>query len=194
PAEARLFFRRGLIAKQSGQEEEAIADLRGAIELDPSFLEPHVALASWSLFSDPAQTLLHCAELLELWRHDFNVQLDVAANALILCLESLFAGLLFAGFFIVVHRRHELAHPLHEELARTISPATARWWVPVILVLPFLAGAGITLPVLALLGFLWPNLRNRERALTVLLAAAAITAPLTVSLLDRCTLALRSDT
>src|SRR5262249_36121430 len=34
PAEARLFFRRGLIARQSGQDQEAIQDLRGAIELD----------------------------------------------------------------------------------------------------------------------------------------------------------------
>jgi tetratricopeptide (TPR) repeat protein len=65
--------------------------------------------------------------------------------------------------------------------------------VPVILVLPFLAGAGITLPVLALLAFLWPQLRARERVLTVLLATATIGAPFALSTLDRCTLALRSD-
>lgn len=194
PAEARLFYRRGLIARQSGQDQEALANLRGALELDPSFLEPHITLASWSLFSDPAQMLLHCAAVLDLWRHDFNVQLDLLANALVLGLESLFAGLLFAGLFIVVHRRHELSHGLHEELSRVISPLTARWWVPVILVLPFLAGAGITLPVLALLAFLWPMLRARERVLTVALAVAAVGAPFALSTLDRFTLALHTET
>src|SRR5262249_39739267 len=145
PVEARLFYRRGIIARQSGQDQEAFADLRGALELDPTFLEPHVALASWSLASDPAQALVHCAAVVDLLRHDFNVQLDFAANSLVLGLEALFAGLLFAGLFLVVHRRHELSHALHEELSRFISPLTARWWVPVILLLPFLVGAGLTL-------------------------------------------------
>jgi tetratricopeptide (TPR) repeat protein len=194
PAEARLFYRRGLIARLSGQDQEAYTDLRGALELDPSFLEPHVKLASWSLFSDPAQMLQHCAAVLDLWRHDFNVQLDLVANALVLGLEALFAGLLFAGLFIVVHHRHELAHGLHEELGRIISPLTARWWVPVILVLPFLAGAGLALPVLGLLAFLWPMLRSRERVLTALLAVAAIGAPLALSTLGRFTLALHTET
>src|ERR1051326_7295221 len=178
PAEARLFYRRGLIARQSGQDQEAVADVRGALELDPSFLEPHVTLASWSLFSDPAQTLLHSAAVLDMWRHDFNLQLDLAANALVLGLEAVFAGLLFAGLFVVVHRRHELSHALNEELTRIISTVTARWWVPVLLVLPFLAGIGLTLPVLFLLAFLWPMLRARERVLGVLLATAAGGAPL----------------
>ena len=193
PAEARLFYRRGLIARQSGQDQEAVADVRGALELDPSFLEPHVTLASWSLFSDPAQTLLHSAAVLDMWRHDFNLQLDLAANALVLGLEAVFAGLLFAGLFVVVHRRHELSHALNEELTRIISPVTARWWVPVLLVLPFLAGIGLTLPVLFLLAFLWPMLRARERVLGVLLATAAVGAPFALSTLDHFTQALHTD-
>ena len=35
--------------------------------------------------------------IVELVRRDFNLQLSLAANALILGLEALFAGLLFAG-------------------------------------------------------------------------------------------------
>jgi Tfp pilus assembly protein PilF len=193
PAEARLFYRRGLMAHQSGQPQEALANLRGAIELDPSFLQPHLTLANRSVLRDPAQMLQHCAALLDRWRLDFTVQINMVANALVLSLEALFAGLLFAGLFIVVHRRDEFAHGLHEELARYISPQTARWWVPLILVLPFLAGAGLTLPVLAFLGFLWPLLRVRERILFVMLALAAVTAPLALSTLDRFALALRTD-
>ncbi len=193
PLEARLFYRRGLLAREGGQTQEALTNVRGAIELDPTFLQPHITLASWALFSDPAQTLLHCAAVVDLCRHDFNTQLDVIAGALILGIEALFAGLMFAGLFIVVLRRGELSHSLNEELSRTISSETARWWVPVILLLPFLAGLGITLPVLGFLAYLWTVLRPRERVLTVLLAAAAITAPAALSTLDRFALALRMD-
>lgn len=193
PLEARVFYRRGLLAHEAGQTQEALANVRGAIELDPGFLQPHVTLANWALFSDPAQMLLHAASVVDLCRHDFNIQLDLIANALVLGIEALFAGLLFAALIIVVQRRHELSHSLLEELSRTIAPETARWWVPIILLLPFLAGIGITLPVLALLAFLWTVLRPRERVLTVMLAAAALTAPLALSTLDRFTLALRPD-
>src|SRR5262252_2252698 len=165
PTEARLFYRRGLIARQSGQTPEALANVRGAIDLDPSFLAPHLTLAGWFLLTDPAQTLQHCAVIVDRIRRDFTVQLDVVANVLGLGLEALFVGLLFAGLVIALQRREQLAHALHEHLSTYISPVTARWWVPLILALPFLAGAGLTLPVLALLGYLWLHLRVRERVL-----------------------------
>lgn len=193
PAEARLFFRRGLLAHQSGQRAEALANVRGAIELDPSFVQPHLTLAGWALFGDPAQTLVHCAAVVERLRHDFNLQLDLAANALTLGFEALFAGLLFAGLIVVYLRRDEIAHGFQEQLAGYISRTTARLWIPLLLSLPFMAGIGLTLPVLLLLGFLWPQLRVRERALYLMLAAAAVLAPLTLTTLDRFALALRTD-
>ena len=193
PTEARLFYRRGLIAHQSGQMPEALANVRGAIDLDPSFLAPHLTLAGWFMLTDPAQTLQHCAVIVDRMRRDFTVQLDVVANVLGLGLEALFVGLLFAGLVIALQRREQLAHALHEHLSTYISPVTARWWVPLILTLPFLAGAGLTLPVLALLGYLWPHLHVRERVLCVMLAVAAVGAPFALSTLDRFTLALRTS-
>ena len=193
PIEARLFYRRGLMAHQSGNMPEALANVRGAIDLDPSFLAPHLTLAGWFLFSDPAQTLIHCAVIVDRIRRDFTVQLDVVANVLSLGLEALFVGLLAAGFIIVLLRRELLAHGLFEQLSTVISPATARWWVPVILALPFLTGVGLTLPVLGLLAFLVPHLRLRERVLFGLLGLAAVLAPFALSTLDRFTLALRTN-
>ncbi len=193
PAEARLFYRRGMLAHQSGQRVEALANVRGAIELDPSFVQPHLTLAGWAVFSDPAQTLVHCAAVVERLRHDFNLQLDLAANVLTLGFEALFAGLLWAGLIIVFLRRDELAHGFQEQLADYITRTTARLWIPLLLALPFMAGIGLTLPVLLLLGFLWPQLRVRERTLYVMLAAAALLAPLTLTTLDRFALALRAD-
>jgi tetratricopeptide (TPR) repeat protein len=193
PIEARLFYRRGLIAKQSGQMPEALVNVRGAIELDPSFLAPHLTLAGWFLFSDPSQTLIHCAVIVDRVRRDFTVQLGVVANVMSMGFEALFVGLLAAGLIVVLLRRALLVHGLFEQLSTFISPSTARWWVPVILVLPFLAGLGLTLPVLGLLAFLVPHLRLRERALFGMLALASVLAPFALSALDRFTLALRTD-
>ena len=193
PLEARLFYRRGLLARQSGQYPEALANLRGAIELDPSFLAPHLTLAGWFMLSDPAQTLMHCAVLVDRLRRDFTLQLDVAANVLSLGLEALFAGLLLAGLIVVLLLRHELAHGLNEHLIAYISPVTARLWAPMALALPFLAGVGLTLPVLALLAFLWTHLSLRQRVLFALLAAAAVGVPFALSTLDRFTLALHTS-
>jgi tetratricopeptide (TPR) repeat protein len=193
PIEARLFYRRGLIARQSGQLPEALANVRGAIELDASFLAPHLTLAGWFVFSDPSQTLVHWAVIVDRIRRDFTVQLDVVANVLSLGLEALFVGLLAAGLVIVLLRRELLAHGLFEQLSTFISPATARWWVPVILALPFLTGVGLTLPVLGLLAFLFPHLRVRERMLFVLLGLASVLTPFALSALDRFTLALRTN-
>jgi tetratricopeptide (TPR) repeat protein len=193
PIEARLFYRRGLIAKQSSQDPEALANVRGAIDLDPSFLAPHLTLAGWYLFSDPAQTLIHSAVVVDRIRRDFTVQLDVVANVLSLGLEALFVGLLAAGLIVVLLRRQHLAHGLFEHLSTFISPATARWWVPVVLALPFLTGVGLTLPVLGLMAFLLPHMRARERVLFGLLGLASVLAPFALTALDRFTLALRTN-
>ena len=193
PAEARLFYRRGLIANQSGQHAEALENVRGAIVLDPSFIQPHLTLASWSLWSDPSQTLVHCAAVVDRLRHDFNLQLDLVANTLTLGFEALFAGLLFAGLLILVLRAGELAHGFEEQLGVVLSRWSARLWVTVMLCVPFLAGVGLTLPVLLMLGFLWTPLRVRERALLVLLGTAAVFAPLAFGALDRFALALGAE-
>jgi hypothetical protein len=66
-----------------------------------------------------------------------------------------------------------------ERLQRTVSPVSARTWAWAFLVIPFAAGFGLALPTLAMLGMLWPLLRNRERALVVALAVVTAIAPLT---------------
>jgi tetratricopeptide (TPR) repeat protein len=193
PAEARIFYRRGMLAHQGGQRAEALANVRGASELDPSFVQPHLTLAGWTLFSDPAQMLVHCAAVVERLRNDFNLQLDFAANALALGLEALFTGLLLTGLCILVLRFGELTHGLREQLGTVLSPWSARLWTVAILALPFVAGVGLTLPVLLLLGFLWTPLRPRERALFVMLAVLSVCAPLALGTLGRFALALRTE-
>ena len=185
PSEARLFHRRALLASESGQRDDAQRLMRGASELDPGFIAPHLTLAAWSLTREPSQSLLQYATVLELARRNFMLQLALAANALSLGLQALFLGLLAAGLLVVVVRVHSLRHPWEESLARWLSPETARWWSWAFVVLPYLAGFGPVLPTLAFLGLLWPTFRFRERTLTIALALAAAATPGAAILLDR---------
>jgi tetratricopeptide (TPR) repeat protein len=193
PDEARIFFRQGLMARERSAVAEAERLMRGAAELDPSYVQPHLALASWSLFKEPSQSLLQIATVLELARRNFILQHALAANLVYLGIQAVFLGLLAVGFMILVLRVHELRHGWQERLTRWLSPTTARWWSWSFVVLPFFAGLGPVIPTLAGLAYLWPMLRLRERAAFVALLAAALAAPLATSVLDRLATPLHED-
>lgn len=193
PTESRLFYRRGLIARQSGQVEDAFVLVRGASELDPTFLQPHLTLASWLLVREPSLALLRYATALELVRQSFNLQMELAANLLLLGLQALFAGLVASAVLVVFLRREELLHALREELGRRVSGISAKLWAWVILVAPFALGFGLAIPALFLLGLLWHSLRIRERTLFVLLALVTVIAPFASGILQRVALPLRAD-
>src|SRR5206468_2802549 len=53
PIEARIFYRRGLLAQATGMRDEGERWVRGAAELDPSLVGPHLALARWALPQAP---------------------------------------------------------------------------------------------------------------------------------------------
>ncbi len=185
PTEARLFYRRGLMARQAGQLEDALIDVRGAAELDPAFVGPHLTLASWMLMRDPSQALQEYGSALASIRQDFGLQLSVAANLFVLLFRALFAGLTIAALYVVWSRRHELLHPLHEAFARFGARVGARAWSHAVLVLPFFAGFGLALPAIGMLGFLWPVARVRERALFVTLTVFTLATPFALGVLER---------
>ena len=191
PLEARIFYRRGLVTAQNGDDEEAVRLVRGAAELDPGFVTPHLTLASWLLLREPSQALLQYASVIELGRQSFLLQLALAGNALYLGFQSLFLGLLAAALIVLALRNRELRHACSERIARFTSPATARWWAWAVLVLPFAAGFGVALPTLVLLALLWPVLRAPERAVFVALLLVLLAAPWSVATLDRLGLPLR---
>ncbi len=193
PTESRLFYRRGLIARQSNLDEEAFALVRGASDLDPSFLQPHLTLASWLLVREPSLALLQYASALELVRQSFNLQLELAANAVLLGLQALFVGLLAAALLVVWLRREDLLHAWREHLARFVSRPAARIWSWVLLLSPFALGFGLAVPALALLGMLWYSLRFRERALFVMLLVVTLSAPFASGVLQRLALPLRTE-
>jgi Tfp pilus assembly protein PilF len=193
PAESRLFYRRGLMARQAGQLDSAVLDVRGACELDPTFVEPHLTLASWALLRDPSQALLQYATVVDLLRQNFTLQMNLVANAAILLLEALFFGMLAAGAIVVWLRRRELTHAWQEDLGRFASARGARLWAPALVVLPYFAGFGLSLPTLFFLGYLWPHLRLRERSLFAMLLVTVVAMPYILRNVERLSLPLHEN-
>jgi tetratricopeptide (TPR) repeat protein len=193
PSEARLFYRRGLIALKSGQDAEGVRLLRGAGTLDPTFLSPHAMLASWFFTREPSTALQECAAALQLLRRDFLLQLDLAANAVFYLLTVLFLGLVGAGVLTVAAHHAPLRHMWQERFGRHLTPTTARLWPWLVLALSFLVGLGLAMPVLVFLGMLWPVLRAKERFLTLTLAFAVAIAPFAPILIGRLALPLHGD-
>jgi tetratricopeptide (TPR) repeat protein len=193
PQEARLFYRRGLMAWQSGNRDAAVQLVRGAAELDPTFADPHTTLVSWFMFRDPGQALLEAAALFQFARECFAFQLSLVANGLYLLLQSLFLGLLAAGLLVVGLRNAELRHGWQERLSGFLTPRAARKWPWVFLAVPFLIGLGLAWPTVVLLALLWPSLKVRERALFIVLLAALVSAPWIGSQMSRLAGPLRQD-
>jgi tetratricopeptide (TPR) repeat protein len=191
PLEARIFYRRGLLLHASGGRDEAARLVHGAADLDPGFIAPHITLASWNLLSDPSQSLLHWASVLERGRDSFRVQLALASGVAWLILQALLCGLLAVGVLLIAVHQGSLRHALRERLAQWTQPFTLRLWPWCFLILPFVVGLGPVLPTLALLGLLWSTLRGRERAVPVLLALVAASLPWAAGQLDRLTVPLR---
>ena len=163
PQEARLYYRRGLVAHEAGAGDQAVRYLRGAAELDPTFVAPHLTLASWTLLSEPGQALVQYANVIELARRNFTLQHALLANVLYLGLQSIFLGLFAAAFVLAVVHAREIHHVVHERLSGWLRADTSRWWAWAVVVLPYFAGLGPVLPTLFILGWLWHELRPRER-------------------------------
>jgi tetratricopeptide (TPR) repeat protein len=191
PLEARLFYRSGLMLARSGDHEKAVRLVRGASELDPGFVAPHLTLASWFLPREPSQALLQYASVIELARQNFLLQLALVGNGLYLGFQSLFCGLLAAGLIVIGLRNRELRHAWIERLDHFVGPRTARRWSWAILLLPFTCGVGLALPAVVLLALLWPALKAGERAVFLGLVVMIAFTPWASGSLDRLAIPLR---
>ncbi|MBI1799397.1 MAG: tetratricopeptide repeat protein [Candidatus Eisenbacteria bacterium] len=193
PQEARIFYRRGLLLKQAGSDEEAVEQIRGASDLDPDLVAPHLTLAAWFLLREPSQALLQYAAVLEMVRQSFTLQLALVANTIVLAVQALFLGFLAAALLLVWIRNAELRHAWEERLIHVVGAGGARVWAWSFLVLPFAVGAGLALPAVVLLGISWPSLKLRERFVFVALVAMLGSAPWITSALDRLSVPMRPD-
>src|SRR5262249_45037391 len=159
--EARLFHRRGVLLQETGNGAEGARMVRGAAELDPSYIAPHLSLAEWSLLREPSQALLRYATVLELARQNFLLQLALLANPLYGVGPAIFLGLLATALFLVLLRQEQLRHPWVEWLSQFIRRGSAEAWSWGLVAVPFAVGFGLALPAVLFLGLLWPVLKAR---------------------------------
>lgn len=193
PLEARLAYRRGAIAWRSGEEAKAITLMRGAAQLDPSYVAPQLTLSGWFLLRQPSQALQSGAVVLDRLRKDFTLQLELAGNALFYAMHALFFGILAAALILVGRHHRELRHGWRERLEMALSARSARVWSWVFLTLPFALGFGLALPAMVMFAMLWPTLRSRERAVFLGLVLMVGLAPLAPTLMGRLAMPLRAD-
>ncbi len=193
PDEARLFYRRGLLADRDGDHPRAVRFLRGAAELDPTFVTPHMTLAAWAMTRDPSQALLRYGAVLDLLRNSFLLQIEMVANLVFFIMHGMFLGLLVTSLLIVLLHQSELRHIWYERLSRRLAPGSARAWTWGFLLAPFAAGLGLALPAVVFMGMLWPLLRVRERLISVAMLIALAAAPFSGHVLGRLAAPLRED-
>lgn len=185
PDEARLLYRRGLMAHRSGQTHAAAQLMRGAADLDPSFMEPRWTLACWLLAHEPGQALLQLAGVVELARQDFAAQWTIWANGIYLAIQAWLITLILLALLIVLFHQAELRHLWKERLSGWVSAPTASLWAWVLLLAPFAVGFGLALPAIAFLALLWPSLKVRERTVLLLLTASLAALPIAAPQIGR---------
>lgn len=177
PEAARLFQRRGLALLRSGASEDGVRMLRGAIQLDPGFLAPRVALVQHFLGRDASQALRELAGIVDLARTHYGLQHHLVASAtFFFVLAVLFATGLLALYTVWRHRG-AVRHAYQDFLERRMPKRTAVAGSWLVLGLPYALGLGLFYPTLFLLGNLWGSLKRGERALFLFLTALLLVLP-----------------
>jgi tetratricopeptide (TPR) repeat protein len=178
PAVAQLFYRRGVETLRSGAAEDGVRMLRGACQLDPSFLAPRVALLSFFGTRDISQSLMELARIVDLAKTYFPFQhyltIQIAYHGALV----LFLATLLAALYVAWLRREAVRHAYDEFLRQFLSERMALVSSWALLVIPFVAGMGLALPTLFTLGAAWSSLRKSERAVTLLLLGFLIVIPI----------------
>jgi tetratricopeptide (TPR) repeat protein len=193
PYEARLFFRRGMLLSRSGANDEAIRLARGAVRLDPTYLEPRLTLIAWLLPRSLESALQQITLVIPRWREDFSAQWTLAINAALVLFQSFLLGLAITGFLLVITRNHELRHGWHERLRGWSTPLSALFWSWVLFLAPFVLGFGIVLPTVLFLAMLWAHLKLRERILFFTLIGGMALIPFGIGELDRLSSPMRPE-
>ena len=182
-----------MLLSRSGGNDEAIRLARGAVRLDPTYLEPRLTLIAWLLPRSLESALQQITLVIPRWREDFSAQWTLAINAALVLFQSFLLGLAITGFLLVMTRNHELRHGWHERLRGWSTPLSALFWSWVLFLAPFVLGFGIVLPTVLFLAMLWAHLKLRERILFFALIGGMALIPFGIGELDRLSSPMRPE-
>jgi tetratricopeptide (TPR) repeat protein len=181
PAVAQLYHRRGVETLESGAHEDGVRMLRGAVQLDPTFLAPRLALVRHFALTDPSAALIELARIVELARTHYPLQHHLVTVLVFQVALALLLATTLIGLYIVWRRREPLRHGYQEFLGRRVSRRAAIVGSWVLLAVPYLIGLGLAIPTIFSLGAMWPWLRKSERLVFVALLVLIVTLPIGAS-------------
>ena len=177
PIEALGVYVQGLTAWDAGRTDDAMASFTLAAELDPSFPEPHLALARLLVFRDPAQAAAALAAAFRASTSSFLEQQRLAANIVLSTFVCLIAGFLVLVAYAAVQHLSRLHHATTEILAPWFPGRHAAMCASLLFFVPILWRiGGLPLAFLAA-GLLWPWMRPGQRRWIGGLGVGVVTAP-----------------
>ncbi|HET9232677.1 MAG TPA: tetratricopeptide repeat protein, partial [Candidatus Eisenbacteria bacterium] len=177
PLEALGVYVQGVTAADAGHTEDAAASFKLAAELDPSFPEPHLALARLIVFRDPAQALATLIAAFRAGTSSFLEQQRLAANIILSSFVFLIAGFLVLVAYAAVQHLSRLHHATTEIMAPWFPGRHAAMCAALLFFVPVLWRiGGLPLGFLAA-GLLWPWMRPGQRRWIGAMGAGVVTAP-----------------
>jgi len=178
PAVAQMFYRSGVETLRAGAQEDGVRMLRGACQLDPTFVAPRLALLAHFGTRDISQSLMELARIADLAKSHFPYQHYLVIQLAYHGALVVFLATLLAALYVAWLRRETVRHAYDEFLQQFLSLRLAKAGSWALLVVPFVSGMGLALPTTFTLGAAWPSLRKSERAIFLLLILILVTLPL----------------
>ena len=178
PAEALALYQEGLAAARMGNKTQAETALLAAGELDPSFPEPHLALAYLHLPGHPQTAVSDLGRAAVAATHSFGAQHLLLVNTVFGFFLIVAAGSLLVILYAAIKLLPRVHHTLTEILRRWMPAAPATFIAALLLVCPLLWRAGVVPAALFYGGLMWAWMDRGDRRWAVTLAGVCVAAPL----------------
>ncbi len=178
PAEALALYQEGLAASRVGNKTQAENLLVAAGELDPSFPEPHLALAYLHLPARPQEAISDLGRAALSVTHSFGAQHLLLVNTVFGFFLVVATGALLVVLYAAIRLLPRVHHTLSEILHRWMPSVPASILAALLLACPLLWRVGILPAALFYGGLMWAWMGRGDRRWTLTLAGVTVAAPL----------------
>jgi len=178
PVEALGIYAQGLASWQNGNVEDAVASFDLAAELDPSFPEPHLALARVLVFRNPTGAAAALGAAFRAMMSSFLEQQRLLVNIFLSVFLFFVCGFLVLVVYAVLQHLSRLHHAITEIVAPQFPGRLAGLCAMLLFFVPVLWRiGGVPLAFLAA-GLLWPWMRPGQRRWIGALGTGVIVFPI----------------
>jgi Tfp pilus assembly protein PilF len=176
--EALTLYQQGIQAARNGQGTKAETYLETAAEMDPSFPEPHLALARIHLFSSPERAFTDLWHASRAATSSFGAQHLLLVNVVFGFFIVVALGGILTTLYAALRLLPRVHHTLSELLRRWFPPIPAAIIATVVLAAPALWRVGLVPVILLFAGIMWAWMESGDRRWAATLAGITVAAPL----------------